>query len=237
MTTEPIHPRTLLQWGLALVLVVAVAAVVAQLRRSAPYEPPDFVVEAAQDPDDPAADIVTCERSLPEVPTVPEDVEEVTPVGRVTSSEVLECPAAFDGQVVVYIGEVVGDVLRRRGGAWVLMNDDEYALETGPLRSHGQPRGYNSGMSVWLDGDLRDLVDVTGGPERRGDILVVRGVVHRADPDDGGGLTIRAFAAEVAVEGQSLSVPVHRAQVVVAVLLGLAALVLFVVERRSRRVR
>lgn len=237
MSRGPVHPRTVLQWLLAAALVLAVVVVVGQLRRSAPYEAPEYVVEAAEDATDPDADLITCERSLPDVPTTPEGVEDVTPVGRVTSSAVVECPAEFDGHVVVYIGEVIGDVLRRDGGAWVLMNDDAYALEAGPLRTHGEPLGYNSGLSVWLEGDLAELVDEAGGPDHRGDILRVRGVVHRTDPSDGGGLTIRAFQGEILLEGGPIQVPLHTGQVVFAGVLGLAASALFLVERRTRQTR
>lgn len=237
MSRGSIHPRTALQWLLAGFLLLLLAVLLGQLRRSAPYEAPEFVVEGAEDPSDPSSDVVTCERSLPDVSTVPEGARGPTPVGRVTSSQVVECPAVFDGRAVVYIGEVIGDVLRRDGGAWVLMNDDDYALEAGPLRSHGQLLGYNSGLSVWLEGDLAGLVDEAGGPDRRGDILLIRGVVNRTDPADGGGLTIRAFEGEVLVEGEPVRVPLHTAQALVAVVLALGAGGLLVIERRARRRR
>lgn len=237
MSRGPVHPRTVLQWLLAAVLVVALAVLLVQLRRTAPREAPEFVTEGAQAPSDPAADIVTCERSLPEAPTVPRRAEEPEPVGRVTSSQIIECPELFDGHAVVFVGEVIGDVLRRDGGAWVLMNDDDYALEAGPLRSHGRLLGYNSGLSVWLEGDVAELVDEAGGPDRRGDILLVRGVVHRTDPADGGGLTIRAFEGEVLADGEPIRVPLHTTQAVVAGALALVAAGLLVVERRARRHR
>lgn len=237
MSRGSVHPRTVLQWLLAVALLFVVAVVLVQLRRTAPHAPAEFIVEAAADPADPGSDVVTCERSLPEVPTVPEGARAPEPVGRITSSQVIECPAVFDGHAVVYIGEVVGDVLHRDGGAWVLMNDDAYALEAGPLRSHGDLLGYNSGLSVWLDGDLAGLVDEAGGPRQRGDILLVRGVVNRTDPADGGGLTIRAFEGEVLVDGERVRVPLHTGQAVVAVVLGVAAGGLLLVERRARRRR
>lgn len=237
MSRGSVHRRTIGQWLLAGVLLLVLVAVLGWLRGSAPHVPPEFVVEGADDPSDPTSDLVTCERTLPDVSTLPEGVDEPTPVGRVTSSQVVECPSVFDGHAVVFIGEVIGDVLRRDGGAWVLMNDDDYALEAGPLRSHGELLGYNSGLSVWLEGDVADLVDEAGGPDRRGDILLVRGVVNRTDPADGGGLTIRAFEGEVLVEGEPVRVPLHTGQAIVAVVLALAAVGLFVVERRARQRR
>lgn len=232
MSRGTVHPRTILQWFLAVALLVALAVVLGVLRRTAPYEPPQFVVEGAEDP----ADVLTCERAADGISTSSE-AQAPTPVGRATSSQVIECPALFDGHAVTYIGEVIGDVLRRDGGAWVLMNDDDYALEAGPLRSHGRTLGYNSGLSVWLEGDVADLVDEAGGPDRRGDILLVRGVVHRADPADGGGLTIRTFDGEVLAEGGPIEVPLHTGQAVVAGVLVSLAAGLLLVERRARRRR
>ncbi|MBW3621234.1 MAG: hypothetical protein KY461_13395 [Actinobacteria bacterium] len=236
---SPIHPRTFVQVIVAFGVVLVTAALIAQLRAAKPHETPAFLVEGAEDADDPGAEIVSCERTLP---GADEDASgdgsaEPTLLGRVTSSRVLECPEAFDGHLVTYIGEVIGDVLHRDDGAWVLMNDDDYALEVGPLASHGEFRGYNSGLSVWLDGDLPDLVTHPGGPDWRGDVLQVEGIIHRVDPRDGGGLTIRATDAQVLAEAVPLSHPVNRPQAIAAGLLSAAAVALVVFERAAARRR
>lgn len=217
--------------------VLLLAVLIAQLRATAPHEPAEFLAPAAPTPDDPR--LLTCERSLADRPTTPEGASagEVEPVGRISSSQVLECPQAFDGAFVTYVGEVVGDVLRRRGGAWVLMNDDAYALEVGPLPAHTELRGYNSGLAVWLDGDLADLADQPGGPRWRGDVLEVRGRLHRSDPADGGGLTLRASSGEVLVEAQRARVPLRTGQAVAAVVLAAIAVAVVVAERRAARRR
>lgn len=240
MTSTPrAHPRTYMQWFVVLGVVLMTAALIAQLRAAKPHETPTFLVEGAEDADDPGADIVSCERTLPGASTG--EQESARPdaplLGRVTSSRVVECPEAFDGQVVTYIGEVIGDVLRRGDGAWVLMNDDDYALEVGPLSSHGEFRGYNSGLSVWLEGDLPDLVTHPGGPHWRGDVLQVQGVVHRTDPADGGGLTIRASRARVLAEAVPLSRPLNLPQAIAAGVLTLAAIGLVLAERAVARRR
>lgn len=231
MTTTQLR---LLATGVAIVLL---AVLVTQLRATAPHEPADFVAPAAPDPDDP--DLITCERTLADEPTTPDGTSagEAQPAGRISSSEVLECPAVFDGRFVSYVGEVVGDVLRRGDGAWVLMNDDAYALEVGPLPAHTDLRGYNSGLAVWLEGDLADLADQPGGPRWRGDVLEVRGTLHRADPADGGGLTLRATDAEVIAAAQRARVPLHTGQAIAAIVLSVAAAGIVIAERRAARRR
>lgn len=229
---RPVHPRTVVQITVAILVVVAVAVVVRAVRLSAPATTLPPVGEAAPDVD--APELVTCERTLPEAPDSQEDAAEVDPVGLVSSTEVIDCPDAFDRQVVVYIGEVVGDVLRRDGGAWVLVNDDAYALEVGPLRGHDEFSGTNSGLSVWLPDPLPDIEP--GGADRRGTIVRVRGVIHRADPDDGGGLTLRALddSTTIVAESQALDQPINRAQALVAVAFVLVAAAVYLLERRAR---
>lgn len=206
-------------------VVVALALLVVWLRATAPVPRTDASVNLVL-PDD---DVVTCEE-------LPSDIGEAGagPIGRVTSGEVLTCPFAFDGLRVRYVGEVVGDVLARRGGSWVLANDDPYALGEGPLTAGGTPRGTNSGLSVWLPDPYDELADDPGRPGLRGDVLVVTGTIHRADPDDGGGLTIRADEVEVVAEAIAIDEPVHWRQVGAAAVLGALALLVLWRERQRR---
>jgi hypothetical protein len=161
--------------------------------------------------------------------------EEFPPQGRVSSTQVYLCPEAFDGLRVTYIGEVVGEVLPRRGGAWAQVNDDDYALETGPLVGHREQAGFNSGMSVWLPNGLHEQIEHAGGPGRRGDVIQVQGVLLRADPDDGGGITVRADDLEVVAESVEVEDPLHGVQALVAAVLALLAVATVVWSRRVRQ--
>lgn len=158
----------------------------------------------------------------------------VDPTGRVTTAMVIACPALFDGRQVRFAGEVVGDVLRRDGGAWARLNDDAYALEVGPLAAHGALRGANSGLSVWLPDGLHERLGPPGGPGRRGDVLLVTGVLLRADPADAGGLTIRAREVEVLADSVAVSTPVDR-RLAVAAAVGAVLAAAAVLDARRRR--
>ena len=230
MSRGPVHPRAYAQIALFLAAVITVIAVVKVVRETAPEVTLEPVAEAAPDP----ADVVTCERTLPNAPETLEQIAEVDPVGRVTSSDVIECPDAFDRQVVTYVGEVVGDVLQRDEGAWLLVNDDAYALEVGPLQGHSQFEGGNSGLSVWLPRPLPDLTP--GGADRRGTVIAVDGVIQRTDPRDGGGLTLTALSADstsIIAEAQAVDRPVHRGQAVMAGIFALVAAAIVLTERRA----
>lgn len=155
--------------------------------------------------------------------------------GRVTSAMVVACPTAFDGRRVRYAGELVGDLLHRDGGAWVLVNDDEYALRYGPLPIHREYRGTNSGLSVWLPTDLLDEITGLGRPNQRGDIVVLDGHIRRTDHDDGGGLTLRADNMHIIQPAQPLTATLDRPQAIMAATSLLAAALLWIRRKSSPR--
>ena len=164
-----------------------------------------------------------------------ESIRERLPIGgRISSTQVVNCPVAYDGAHVLYAGEVVGEVLPRRGGAWAQVNDDAYALEVGPVIGHREHAGFNTGMSVWLDGDLAEAIEVVGRPGVRGDVVLLAGQVHRADRHDGGGITLRATRLEVLADGVEIEAPLHVPQLITAVVLVLVAVATGVWARRVR---
>lgn len=230
MTTTPSRRRRAQVTGFV-VAVLLIGAAVQWAWLSMPDTPLELVPAGAEDPESIAARTLTCERTLPDAPTT--DLDSVDPVGRVSSAAVNACPDSFDGQVVEYIGEVVGDVLRRDDGAWVLVNDDAYALQTGPLSGHTDFRGGNSGLAVWLPEEQADLVDEPGNAERRGDVIRISAVVNRTDPRDGGGLTLRALQTEVLVEAQYLDTPVNWVQAGLALAFTLLAGAVVAWDRRT----
>jgi hypothetical protein len=175
---------------------------------------------------------VACDRTDPA--SVDRARPPATATGRVTSGLVTACPEAYDGRRVTYVGELVGDLLRRRGGAWVLVNDDAYALEVGPLPGHSELRGTNQGLAVWLPDELLGRVTGLGRPGIRGDVVRLDGVVHRADPDDGDGLTVRADRLQVLAPAQAVEEELDRPQLWFALLAGLTAAVLWGLRRRAQ---
>lgn len=228
MTTHPRRPAKRLLIAPALILVAVVATVI--LTRSGAEAPAhdDFRIPGLGPI---SADLQDCRRGRPGTPP---DAPLPTTGGRITSSQVIDCPAAFDGRRASYTGEVIGDLLHRDGGAWVLVNDDAYALTIGPLPGHSVHRGTNSGLTVWLPGELADRITGLGQPNQRGDIIHVEGHVLRTDPDDGGGLTLRADRLEVLAPAQRVNEPLHWPQAILAFTSLATAIALATVRRRSR---
>lgn len=167
-------------------------------------------------------EVITCTRRQGDE-TADDLRAQFTDGGRVSATQVYACPQAFDQRIVVYAGEVVGELINRDGGVWAQVNDDAYALEVGPVVGHREHAGFNTGLSVWLADGLHESISDVGRPARRGDVVLVSGTLMRADPDDGGGVTLRAERLEVLAPSVAVDVPIHTLQVVVAIALATAA--------------
>ncbi|MBW3576216.1 MAG: hypothetical protein KY462_00455 [Actinobacteria bacterium] len=245
MTRRPaVSRRSIAQLALAAVVVALVVGLLSHLRATAPSRRLEPVAPAAQSQRGGQPTVATCQRTLADRPAQLEGFGPVPePVGLARSSEVIACPDTFSpsgrgAPAVVFVGEVIGDVLRRDRGAWVLLNDDAYALETGPLPAHAELSGTNTGLAVWLPADRIEVGQLTPGrPGRRGDVVRVEGHIHRADNADGGGLTLRANRATIVAQAVTLEPPLHTRQAVVAAVVLMAALALTAYERRASRPR
>lgn len=180
-----------------------------------------------------ALDVEACRRDRHE--TDPQPTPSFSGAGRVTSSMIVACPAAFDGRRVTYTGELIGDVIRRGGGGWVLVNDDDYALAVGPLPAHRDHRGTNSGLTVWLPDEGLAKITGMGRPNQRGDVVRLVGHIRRIDPQDGGGLTLRAEEVSVLRPSEKVEEPIRWPQAALAAGGLMAAGLLSVVRRRALR--
>lgn len=171
----------------------------------------------------------------------PERLEDVRthlrPDGRLTSAIATACPQLLDGRTVTFVGEVVGDVLGRPGGAWVQLNDDDYALEIGPFGPHRERRGFSGGLAVWLPDGLHEGLGEPGRHGRRGDVVLVEGTFLRADPDDGGGLSVRARSLEVLARSVPVEEPLNTPLVLAATVAAVLATAAWGWARRRGRER
>lgn len=215
--------------GLAVIVLGAEA-----LLRAAPLEDRSEELRVLDVPPLASIEVATCARRAGDDTAA--DVRDVFPAGgRVSSAQVYACPAAYDGLRVTYAGEPVGELLSRRDGVWAQVNDDDYALEVGPISGHRELRGFNTGLSVWLPDGLHEQIGDVGRPGRRGDVLLLTGVLYRADPDDGGGITLRADRLEVLAPAIEVAAPLHRTQAVVAAVLVLLAAMTALWARTARQ--
>jgi hypothetical protein len=134
------------------------------------------------------------------------------PVKVVSSIELINESAVYDGKSVVYRGEVVGPVMVRGDYGWVNVYDGVYAIgvfcakaDCGKISSYGD---YN----------------------HKGDVIEVSGVFHKTCLQHGGDLDIHASSLEVSEEGYLIHHAVGERKKQTAVALGLLALIAILTE-------
>ncbi|MFC1657787.1 hypothetical protein ACFL1D_00175 [Candidatus Omnitrophota bacterium] len=93
----------------------------------------------------------------------------------VSGEKLIEHSKDYDAKEIIYEGEVVGEVMMRRGGAWASINDGE------------------TSMSVWMPLELAETIQYSGDYKTKGDILQVRGIFNRVCAEHGGDLDIHAI--------------------------------------------
>lgn len=91
-----------------------------------------------------------------------------------SSSELINKAKEYDGKLITYTGEVIGDVMLRGEFAWVNINDGDNAL------------------GVWMSAALAKEIKFAGSYKFRGDSLEIMGTFHRACLEHGGDLDIHA---------------------------------------------
>jgi hypothetical protein len=136
---------------------------------------------------------------------------------QVTSTELIEKAADFDGREVEFRGEAIGDPMRRGDHAWINVNDGGNAV------------------GVWADATAAAAVRLYGSYRVRGDTILVRGVFHRSCPEHGGDLDIHASEITFLLPGGSVAHPVKVLSLVVsALLLGVAFILDLLWKGRER---
>lgn len=163
----------------------------------------------------------------PRLPDEPLDVD---------SGDLLACPRTYDGELVRYVGEPVGEVLQRRGRAWVQLNDDVYS-QTAPLPLRGDFAGINSGIGARLPANGAAAIDHVGGPRRRGDLIAVEGRFHRALPTTADTMAIDARRVQQLRPGEPIEHGVLADRRLAAITLGVLAVAMVFGERLVARRR
>lgn len=84
----------------------------------------------------------------------------------------------YDGKEIIYEGEVIGEVMKRRDGVWVNINDGENVV------------------GVWMPPGSADIIGYAGNYKARGDTLRVMGRFNRVCSVHGGDLDIHAASVQ-----------------------------------------
>lgn len=104
----------------------------------------------------------------------------------VSSTELINNAKLYDGKVVVYTGEVIGDIMVRGEYAWINVNDGKNAI------------------GIWIDKSLTSEILYTGSYKSRGDRLEITGIFQRACVQHGGDLDIHTQAIKKISTGRRI---------------------------------
>ncbi|MEI8349438.1 MAG: hypothetical protein WCI77_04740 [Candidatus Omnitrophota bacterium] len=128
-----------------------------------------------------------------------------------SSSELIANAKQYDGKIVVYHGEVIGDVMVRGSYAWINVNDSQNAI------------------GIWLESKLVKDIQYTGGYTSRGDLIAITGTFHRACIEHGGDLDIHAKSTAIYKKGSKLEEKSSPFKIKVAIYLLIICLTLTVI--------
>lgn len=154
-----------------------------------------------------------------------------------SSVELVEQPKRYDGTVVSFQGEAIGEAMVRGSHAWIHLNDDAYMRKN--LEEGTAPGGYNTGMPIYLPTPLAEKIRTFGDYKHEGDIVGIQGEFNAACAQHGGDVDIHAATLKVLVSGHPAEDPVEPWKPWVAIVLTSGAGGLWYLDRsmihRERR--
>jgi hypothetical protein len=137
--------------------------------------------------------------------------------GQVGSAGLIERAKELDGREVEFVGEAIGEAMRRGDHVWLNLLDSGGAI------------------GVWANRADLPSIRYFGSTAARGDTLRVRGVFHRCCQEHGGDLDIHAVALEVVARGELIRVRLHAGRMALAAGLLLSAAVAFLLWRARQK--
>ncbi|MBK5211515.1 MAG: hypothetical protein JJE36_04290 [Coriobacteriia bacterium] len=153
-----------------------------------------------------------------------------------SSSALIETPKKFNGKVIEFTGEAVGERMVRNAGqgmkgAWIHLNDDAYM--TRGVEAGGGFNGYNSGMAIWVEpASLTKAIEHYGRYKQNGDIVRITGTFNAACAEHGGDMDIHATKIEIVQSGKTITHKVYAWKLISAIFLVMLALAMLAINRR-----
>jgi hypothetical protein len=155
--------------------------------------------------------------------------------GEVNSASLVENANLWDGRIVTFKGEAVGERMVRGESAWIHLNDDTYMEKNS--EEGAALGGYNSGHAVWVSAELAQKIRFFGDYKHEGDLVTVTGVFHAACPEHGGDMDIHASSLEILRPGHPVPHAMNAYRTTIAATLLVLASLLYGFRRRAERRR
>jgi hypothetical protein len=135
----------------------------------------------------------------------------------VGSNDLIDNASEYEGQEIVYTGEVIGDIMNRGEYTWLNVSDG------------------NNAIGIWVKSN--DIADITiaGRYDAHGDTVRVTGIFNRACADHGGDFDIHAGRIELVEKGYAINHIVEPIKILIGTVFFLSALIClgFVIKKRA----
>lgn len=111
-----------------------------------------------------------------------------------SSNELINNAKQYDAKVVVYQGELIGDIMLRGEFAWLNISDG------------------NTAIGIWVEKQLLKEISVAGSYKSKGDWVEVVGIFQRVCKEHGGDLDIHAQSLRKIYSGRQLNERLNTAK-------------------------
>jgi hypothetical protein len=176
------------------------------------------------------------EAAMPQIPLNPDFTfpTKDTPHGvEVNSASLVENASAWNGRVVAFTGEAIGEAMARGKMAWIHLNDDAYMWKN--IEEGAQLGGYNSGHGVWVSADLAKKIQFFGDFKHEGDVVKIVGIFYATCPQHGGDMDIHAETLDIVRIGHPVHHVINSPRAITAGVLLALALILYRLRTVIRR--
>jgi hypothetical protein len=132
----------------------------------------------------------------------------------VNSASLVENANLWNGRIIAFTGEAIGEAMVRGKMAWIHLNDDAYMWKN--IEEGAQLGGYNSGHAVWIPADLAIKIRSFGDFKHEGDVVKIVGIFNAACPEHGGDMDIHASTLDIVRVGHPVHHVVNSARAIAA---------------------
>lgn len=129
-------------------------------------------------------------------------------------STLLNNPSKYNGKIIRFKGEVIGEPLGRGNNRWINVLDDE-----------------GNAIGVWLSKDFIKDINHYGKYNVRGDMVEVTGIYHSICNEHGGDTDIHANTLKILEEGYLTKEHIEMRKVYIVLLEGIFILTILIIFR------
>ena len=168
------------------------------------------------------------EATIPQIPLNPDFAipgKDTLHGVEVNSASLVENASAWNGHVVTFKGEVIGEAMVRGKMAWIHLNDDAYMWKN--IEEGAQLGGYNSGHAVWAPANLAMKIRFFGDFKHEGDVVKIVGTFNAACPQHGGDMDIHGSTLQIVRVGHPVHHVINTPRAIIAGVLLVLALILY----------